>query len=384
MKKNKMIIFIILLINTIIFLGCWDYKEINEKTIASGLAIDKKGKIFITTVEFIAPQSGGGGENTRMIPLIYSTEGNTIFDGIRNLVTKIGKKVFWAHTKVVVISEEIARENIINILDFIVRDAEMRTDNFILISREKTAKEIFLGKDKGHNTLAFHLEDMINNQKYIPKFPVVETWKFTKSLAQEGEASILPTVHVIHSQEQIVPDLYGTAIFKKAKMIAWLNGVDTQYLLLIRNELKGGLIDVIDVAGTGTNITLEIIGTNNKMEVINKEEQMVIKLDIKLDVNITEIDKSIDFISKEGREKLKKEAAKSMKNNIEKLVSKAQKEYKADVFHFAGNIKRKFPHKWEEIKYNWEDYFSNLPVYINVNLDIKGSALYSNPIKVSD
>lgn len=386
MKSLKIkALIVILLASLLVCTGCWDYSEINKKAIVSGAAIDYDAERneYIVTVEFISPK-GGGGEGAQFEPINYTGTGHTVFDAIRNLINKVGKRLYWAHAKIIIISDEIAKKGVVPVIDFINRDAEVRPDVSLIVSREESARKLLRGYDEGHDTLAFHLSDMIQNQSNVSKFPVIETWKFVNYLAQEGESPILPTAHQVRETNQVVPDLYGTAIFKKDKMVGWINGQETQSLLHIRDELKGGLVHTIHMAGMHTNVTLELFRAKTKLKPIIKDGKLIMTINAKLEVDIAEIDTVRDVIQKKERELLKKETEEMMNKGMINIIKKVQKEYKADIFHFAGTIQREMPDEWKKIKDNWEEVFSELPVEITSEVDIKGSALTSKPIKVSD
>ncbi|WZL72586.1 Ger(x)C family spore germination protein [Clostridiaceae bacterium 35-E11] len=386
MRRIKIILLLFLLgANSIILSGCWNYRELDELMIIMGAAIDKDKETnkYILTVETVKSKTGKGGENS-MITDILSMEGDSVFDAARNLIMRSGKRLYWSHAKVIVISEEVAKEGMVGILDFITRDAEARADMWILISKEKSAKTLLEGKVKLHDTLAMHIENMLESEKNISKYYAIELWNFLSDLSTEGIAAVLPTATMIPKADERIPEIYGTAVFKKDKMIGWLDGIDTRSLMLIRGKLKGGLVLVVDVSNSGENVALEVFKSETKVKPVIKDNNIMMHIDVKMDVGIGEILGTQDFISQQGRNKLKEQAQAMLEAQIARTLKKVQKEYKSDNFGFGSIIQREMPGYWKKIHKNWNEIFPNVDTRIRVTINIKESALMSKPIKVGD
>lgn len=384
MKRiKKYIFFLMIVLNIMIISGCWNYTEINEVAIAVGAAVDydKKEDQIILTVEVVYPTIEAG--ETKMKPGIITSKGKNFFDAIRNTVSKEGKKLFWAHAKLIIISKEIAnnQELLISLMDFIKRDAEYRDDMWIVLSREKTAREILKTDVLIQDIVSFHLEDILKNEQPISKYNAVPLWKFVDDLSAEGISPTLPTARIRNYKNKKIAEVYGTAVFKGAKVMGWLNGDETKSLLFIIDKIKGGVIVVEQKMSTRpVKIALEIFENKTKTEAVYENEDLTMKIHIKTTVNINELDSQVDFISK--NEIVKKNAEKLIENKVKKVIRKVQKEYNSDIFGFAGVIERQNPDLWKAIKPNWDNVFKNLNIEVNVEMNIRGSALRSKPIKV--
>ncbi|SHH07975.1 Ger(x)C family spore germination protein [Tepidibacter thalassicus] len=384
MKNIKIIILIFtILLYVIVLTGCWNYREINDMNIIHGAAVDKyreKDKYILTT-EIIKPMAG---QEFKMEADVISEEGDSLFDAVRNMIIHSGKRGYWSHAKVFIISSDIAKEGVVPVLDFITRDAEVRSDIWLLVSKEKTAKEILEGKTKLHSTISAHLEDKMKNEKSISKFKEIELYQFLDDLSNEGISPVIPAVHMVKKKGDVVPEICGSAVFKKDKMVGCIDGMQTRSMLLIKDELKGGVFVIEDVGEKNTDVSLEVFSSKTKVKPVLKDGNIIIKIDSKIDVGIGEIMGEEDLISEKGREKLKKQAQRVIKNQMEDVIKKAQNEYESDIFGFGAIIHRKMPDTWKEVKNNWDYIFKNLDIQINVQVNIKGSALTSKPIKVGD
>lgn len=381
MYKRILAVFIVF-ISIFYVSGCWNYRELNEIAIVAGAAIDKgEGENrYLLTVEVINPQ---GGRDAKITPDVMSVEGVTIFDAIRNMIKKMGKRLYWSHCKVFVISEAVAREGIVDVLDMLNRDAEVRADIWLVVSREKMAQEILYGKDKLHSTIAFHINETMRAERSLPSINAVELWQFLKELSEEGISPTLAAATMEKEKDETSPKISGSAVFKKDKMIGWLESKETRSLQFIKGRVSGGYVIALN-AGEDTNVTLEISKSKTTHTPVTKGEIISMDINIKIDASIAEVSGKEDVISKDGRMKLKKKAEEVIKRQIEETIKKVQKEYKSDIFGFGSVVQREMPELWKKIKPQWEDIFAQMDTNINVEVEIKHSALTSKPIKVGD
>ncbi|QEK11218.1 Ger(x)C family spore germination protein [Crassaminicella thermophila] len=382
---KKIIFIFIILIQVVITSGCWNYKEINDVSIAAGIAVDydkEKDKV-ISTTEIVYPMVTNG--ETKIQPEVIKAEGRNIFESIRNMIPLTGKKVFWAHAKVIIISEEVAKNEdiLISLIDFAKRDAEYRDDIWVILSKEKTAGEILKTDVMIQDIVSFQLEDILKNEKGVEKYHSVPLWKFADDLSSEGIEPTLPTVGIASYKDKKIAQMYGTGVFKGAKLVGWLNGDETKSFLFIMGKINGGVIIVNkDTSKRPVRIGLEIFKNKTKIKSIYEDGEIKIKINTKTTVNINELESQIDFISEQGRSIVKKEAEKLMENKIKNLIKKVQKEYDSDIFGFGSVIEREHPEIWKEIKNDWDKIFRDLKIEVKSEIKIRGSALRSKPIKV--
>ncbi len=378
----KFILLTVLIItNSIYFCGCWNYKDIEKSLIISGLAIDKNktGDKYLITVEVLDFEMGKEAkQGTRFI----ESEGKTLFDAVRNAINIVGKKLYWAHANIAVVSEEIAKEGLIPVLDFMYRDSEVRTEMNILISKEKTARELLMQEMLLSQASSDNIHNMLDEQNTSGKFPNVLVYKLINCIKNEN--AVLPAVELKEILGKKTTVITSTAIFKKDKLIGYLNLDESQALLFARNEIKGGLITFgIDNNDNTDMISLEIFKSKTKVNPRYDNNELTMDIDINVDASIAELQTSTDYISGKNFEKLKKSAEKDVKTSVENLIQKAQLEYNADIFGFGSKIKGDLPKVWKSIEGDWKNgIFKNLETNVKVYIKIRNSAFIRKAISL--
>ena len=99
--KIKILIIAILLLTT----GCWNYRELNETALATGMAIDyDKGKYEVSLLF----ANGKTKEEDKSQITLFSAKGDTIYEAIKNISLTTPKDIYISHLSVVIISDIIA------------------------------------------------------------------------------------------------------------------------------------------------------------------------------------------------------------------------------------------------------------------------------------
>ena len=119
-----------------------------------------------------------GGKDSKTTTKVLTANGKTMFDAARNMISISGKRLYWAHSKVIILSKEIASEGVSKVLEWYNRDSETRESVHILISEGKTAKEILEGQKSPEDIESFMLDEMIQDQVSLSKAPIVTILDF--------------------------------------------------------------------------------------------------------------------------------------------------------------------------------------------------------------
>lgn len=386
MKKVKAVINItIILILTISLSGCWNYREIEELSIVAGFAIDMtEDDNFNITVEVVSSGKSGKTEG-ELTPSIMEAEGPTLFEAIRSMISESGKKLYWSHTKIMVISKSVAENGLVPVLDWVNRDAEVREDIWVLVSKEKTAKEILMSTPKTENIAAFQINEALYSEKAISKYHATELWDILGELASESTNVVLPLVGLKNYKKEQVPKVSGSALFKLDKLIGYIDDEETMGLLWIKDQFEGGLFIVKNINNTNTNVTLEIHKSKTKLKPIIKGGNYIMDINIQVVAEIAEISSTLDVIGEKGRTMLHNTAEQQMTSLIEEVLEKFQREFEVDALGFGEEFRIRNYEAWKKsLGKNWEEIFPEVETKLKVHLVIRGSATRKKAVEVKE
>lgn len=374
MKKMIFIIPIIFLLT-----GCYNYREINELAIVSGVSISKVGDEIELTTEVINPkkeQDASSGEEPEFI--IYTSRAKSVQEAIRKMIKESPRKMYGAHIEILVIDEGIAREYLMDILDFFARDPEIRSEFKVLVGKSDDVLKITTPLEKiSSENIQNSLE---NNNKYLGFANVVTYHELISNVLNPNIELVLPVLSMkgnVNSGEDkenitdtlvnATPIIDGMAIFQNNKLKGYLNEEEALTYNILRNSAKNFFVRTS--GHDNEYIVHEIIRLSSKMEFDRNKNEMKITLTGKS--AISEVNEKIDLENLEEVSKLEKKLNQELKKIVERSILSIQKEYNSDIFGFGDVIYKSYPKYFQKIKDEFKkDGFQNLKV--NVSVKIKG------------
>lgn len=362
--------------------GCWDYREVDDMSIVAGVAIDRNetdGK-YLLTVELVDIKSGR--QETEAGFKMLSLAGDTLFDTVRNMISMTGKKLFWGHAKVIILSEEIAREGIVKVLDWFGRDTGTRADLYLFVSKEKTARELLVMNSTSETIMSFELALMMRDEKNSNTAPVIEIWDFIDKLQSHGQSALAPTIYVHEKDGQKSERVSGTAIFAQDKMIGTLTGTETRYMLFAQDKVKGGVLPVKNKEGRPV-YTLEILGNRTKVQPRWIDGRLKIQLDTETDVSLDEVMEPEDFTHFADKKEIEALAENMLEENMEKVLHKILAMH-SDAIGFGKAVHENMPAVWEQLKGHWRQDINKIEISVQSKVKIKNSAKSTRTIKMGD
>jgi spore germination protein KC len=375
LKKISVIFFFVLLV--FLLSGCWDRREVNDLALVTAAGIDKKSDhvIELSVLVFIPKGSssqqemsgspGGGSAQT----IMRYAEGTTIADAMSKLQEKLPRHIFWGHCEVFIFDEELAKENISDHIDFIIRHPQLRERSQLFISYQK-AKEIL----KLMPPLERDISEVLRELGNLEIGMNITTKDFSQMLTESGEGA-LPWIKILPPEEdsekqQTIAFINGTAIFKENKMIGQIDNALTRGVLWLRNEVKLATITIKPKVEEGGYISMNLLIAKSKLipKIENGKWKIVVKATAETDIiqNTTNLDMSSPDVVKP----LEKLLNKDIKDKILATLSEVQKNYKTDIFGFSDAFNRKYPKVWAKQKYRWNDIYPEIEVSVDSNIKI--------------
>ncbi|WP_042201444.1 Ger(x)C family spore germination protein [Paenibacillus camerounensis] len=363
--------------------GCWNYSEIDDMSIVAGVALDtnKADNNIQMTVEMVDTQGGLQDNETGF--KILSLSGDTIFNIARSMISITGRKLFWSHAKVIIISEELAREGLIKVIDWYSRDTETRADVFIFISGEQNARQVLDLNSTKKTIISFELAQMMRDEKFTGTAPVVEIWDFIDKLETPGKNAIAPLINISEVNGQKNERVAGAAVFVGDRMVGKLDGKETQFTLFAKNDIKGGVLTVDNERGIPT-YSLEILSSRTKVKPVWTGGKLQLQVSTLTHTGLDEVMSTVDLNGKESIQAIEERASADLQEQILAVIRKVQREYQADIFGFGKAVHDDMPQIWHGIEKRWPQEFKELDIKVTSKVVIQSTAKSSRTIKLGD
>lgn len=373
MKKKLLIIF--LAITSLMSTGCWSYIGIDEITIVAGLAIDKnEDENYELTYEVINLTSSN--KETGLDVELVSSSGSTIFDAIRNARSVASNKLYFSHAQVIIISNEIAETDGINeVINFLIRDAEIRETTKVVVSEDESAASLLDTKGITHNIISFKIMSIVENIEKVNLYSMeVQLYDIINIINAEGMELILPLFKTITMKNEDVVSLSGTATFKGDKLYDYLTPEESKYLLFVINRVEGGILTLSSKEDEKTDLSIEIYTNKTKIDYVYKEDKLKFFVNIKMHGFVGEIKAQDREIDSNDVKKIEKLVAIFLKEKVEQNIKEVLGNGNYDVFNFGHVIYRKDPKLWENLKGDWNEKLSTIEVEVKPEIIIDNAA----------
>ncbi|MDQ6420224.1 Ger(x)C family spore germination protein [Paenibacillus sp. LHD-117] len=390
--SRKWLLPLLLVVMLALVTGCWNRRELNTLGIAVGVGIDKAGDQFEVSAQVVDPdevasKQGGGG---RSPVVLYDARGASIFEAMRKMTKQSPRKIYLSHVRILVIGESLAREGIADVLDFLSRDHELRTDFFIIVAKHTKAKNILNVMTPMEKIPAVSLFNSLeSSEKAWAPTRNTNLNELMSDLTSEGKQAILTGIELKGDKEAAgnkknVEEIdssgrlqyTGLAAFKGDKLVGWLSELESKTY----NYLTGHVKSTVGIlkCPNGGSIALEVI--RSKQTIKGKLENGKPSIDVKLriEANVAEVACRIDLTKTPTIEEIEQLANQRLQSFIEASVKKIQKKYKADIFGFGQAIHRSEPKLWKQIGKEWDAYFAKLPVNVKVDVNIRRLGTVNN------
>lgn len=373
---KKFVLIIITLFILLISSGCYNYKEINDMAIVSSIGIDKDNKNdkYIVSAQIMNSKESENSEDSQIT--VYTKEGDTVHEALRNITLKSPRKLYGNHLSKIVLSEEVAKEGIDNILDIFNRVTEVRNEFIITIVKEDKASDVLKVLTTTESIpaeyvkLSLKIADKTSGLTYATKLdefislylkkgidPVVPVLKIDKKEKKGTTINNITTTNPI--SKIVIEDL---AVTNKGKLETYLKNEEVIGYNFLRNQIQKMIIPV-KCDDENNYASISILKNKTKSNAEKKDNKYIINFNINSEAIITEYNCKKDLTDEKVIKELEKDTEKKIKRYIKKSLNK-QKETKGKFLGLERIIYLDYP------KYKNEDY--SVKYNVKVNLVRKG------------
>ena len=387
MNKIK---YLILLIVPLLLTGCYNYQELNDLAITTGVSIDydQETKEFIVIAQVINPVKEQDAKSSNETSFInYKSKGKSLREAIRTIVLDSPKRLYGSQLQILILSENVLYEKLPDVIDFFIREPELRPEFKIIIAKDEKALEGIsiqtLLDDLSSSNILSSLETQserigittvvslneLANMYLNPYLEIVLPSMIVKGNIKEGESK----ENLSTTKDETTIEVQTTGVFKNNKFLGYLTEEESKTLNLIRGDIKNTIINM-DI--TDGFIVFEPNNIKASVEAIPKENK--VKMTISGLAKVKEITGLIDLNNTKEVQKLQKDFNKLTKDMVLNTFNSIREKYNTDVFKFR-DLYYKTDHKYfNKNQTNWyEEVFPNLTLEVKSEIELyeKGNTL---------
>lgn len=363
--------------------GCWNRRELNELAVSVAVGVDKKEDRIILSDQILnsGAISGQSSGSSGYAPVNYFQEEASSFqEAARRMTRRSTKKIYVGQLQMLVLGEAFARGGVAKVLDHISRDHEYRSDFLVIIARDMKAQDILKVFTLLEKTPATMLRNSLEvSARAWGATTAVEFRAFTSSVISKSREAVLTGVNVEGSKSignkrdninRISPaarlSYAGLAVFKKDKLIGWLNTKESYGYNFTQGNIKSIVLQqpCLHSGKSKRVMTIELLRSKTKMKASLNDGKPAVTIRVQAEGAVTDAQCALDFTDPSVIKEIEQRSADQIRSYISSAARKMQNRYNSDIFGFGELFERKYPAYWKKAKGDWDAVFPTIQVKI--------------------
>jgi len=403
--KNRLAALILITAAALTLTGCWNRRDPENLALVLATAFDynnetQKYKVIAQMANPIAMGGEDGGQTAGGEKKPYwtvSADGSASHQAMRNLTLKVSREFFWAHNRVFVFSESVARNGIYPIMDMSARERQLRASAHVAVVEGDInilMESEFPLEESGAMGIDRQIATIIYERSLFPEKTLNELYS---TLSQPGVEMFIGRVKVITVSDTTAggeegagtsetptaapPILIGGgALFKGDRMVGWANEQETIGWAYASDRVFRSMLYIKDPVDNKTPIGIDIENLESRMHPESGTEGLRIIVDIKAKGHLHDIPVDRDLTLESGYIKsLEQRSAQEIRNAVHSTIDLSRRT-ESDIIGFGNLIYRKQPRLWDEIGDRWYEVFKDIEIDVRVNMNIRRTGLIASPL----
>lgn len=386
MKKLGLILTLFLI--TLCISGCYNYHELENLAIVTGMSIDKQDEEYtIGVLVANSKKQEASSKEGESQTIVYEGKGNSVMEAFYNIDLESPKQLYIGHLAIVLIDENIAKNEIEKISDILIRSPESRKNFYVAVAKDAKASDIL----KITSPLeSYPSESVSMNLKNASTYQGISTdltySEFIASMLTTGISPTLPSItiegdvdkgekqdNLKTTDPETKVKLDTLAIFRNTKFIGYVSKEESKMINILNKRTKYAM-ETIQYQDSRVVFHLSNFKITRKAEL--KDKTPVLTITFKATAAINEINTNANLSDPNTIQEIQTGLEQKMTKQIQNTIDAMQKRYKTDIFGFGNLFYQKYPDYFKEVESKWnEEEFQKVKTKINMNIDLetKGS-----------
>ena len=422
-KKGTLTRVLLAIIGVFFFIqsiGLKNANVVNHVTFVSAIGIDKSPKDedkIIVTFQIIPAQVALDSLGDLDKVVLTSIETTSLEDAMSISHNYLSSIINFSQTRVIVFSEELAREGIERYINSISSSSTFYSSMNILICENGTAQEYLESMENSTEINPMNYYNIIENAENIgSSSEAVNIMDFLITLHDKVASPVAPLCRVIQEENEeqnekggeqkeegkseeidnlaqqnanAIPkksttkiEVGGLAIFDHDKMIGTLTNDETAYHLMLSKKAKTFFYPLYHPNYNAPNETVltnfYIWQSKNANIKFNKSSLKNLKIDITIPINASVLDtkeNTYDFLNNDYMKYLSTHLEQALQEQFQAYFSKLQKDYAVDIDGLIQCSKLYFLTDKDLENFNWKEKYESAKISVKFDINFMTSAL---------
>lgn len=385
-KKIFIVVLVIIFISG--FSASYNSLNISNCAFAVAIGVDKstKNKLKLT-FEFLST-SPSGESFSEITPILNSVDCSSITNGINIMNAYLGKKVNLSHCKLIIFSEELAKDGISDEVYSLMNEVQVRPSANIVISKCNTRYYIENSVPSLESLIPKYYDIFPNTSKYTGYTCNATIGDFFNALVcnacspyailggvttSDSNSSVLDS-NIKSDKSPIVGSRLsqniGLAVFKDDKLSGELNAIETICFSSILKKVDGFLVSIPNPQNSNSNSNIDIYLTPNKYRYINVSfvnSAPYIEIKLEFSGKIYSMSQNSEYLNVDVLNSISNSCNNYLESEFYNYLYKTSTVFESDINEFGLHALSKFATTGEFENYNWLNNYKNSTFDIKIN-----------------
>lgn len=365
-KAKKITTIICMILISMSFSGCFNYKDINKVLFVTTtiVDVDEQNNPVIYIEAFKA--NIGKEDDTR---ILFKGTGKTLFEAIRDISLMASYKLNYTQNKAVIITKKAMEYGSENFIDILERDQEMILKTDILVY-DGNAEQLINANLNEEKYIGIYIMQLIDNIQVSSRAINKKFNEYVNQRLIGDKVNVVPIIHLRSDVTGKKIKIEGGAVIKDDKLIGTISKNEGQGLNFLMDKIIYGSLEPENPQVKDKFVSLEILKSKTDTDLKIKDGRIQLIKKIRVDTSIAEVQDMLEINNNNI-----KALENTTEDNIKKACNYVFDKYKdmgIDIFNIQEEIYRRYP------KAQFKDVIKNTDLILDVNVKIEGSGDNSN------
>ena len=310
--------------------------------------------------------------STEEAPSILKTiSASSISSAINIMNTYIGKEITLSHCKLIVFSEEMAKNDITDDIYTLINNTQVRPSANIVVSKCTAQEYIENSKPLFEPLISKYYEVFVSSSQYTGYTVNAEIGDFFDRMVCHA----CEPYAILGSPSENI----GMAVFKDGTLVGELNAIETLSFMCISNDVKGFQISVPNPNVENDYIDVYLTPSKKpKIKVSLVNGSPYVTLDCKFSGKIVSMEKNANYLDSKALSDVSDACDKYLEYIFSEYLYMTSKDFKSDISGIGKYAKKLFATSDSFEAFDWRDSFSDCFFDVSVKSNVKSASLISN------
>ncbi|OUM99873.1 MAG: hypothetical protein BAA04_07245 [Firmicutes bacterium ZCTH02-B6] len=399
--------------------GCVQSAEVNRLALIDLLALDaaEDGDIMLTAQVIMPTRLGVGpssiaGEGAPFF--LAQARGRTVAEALSNLQKRVPRQVFLEHLQMLVIGDELARRGLFPVVDFLIREQQVRTDLLVAVTPGEAAALLNIA-----SPLPAVPGEAWNDLVRQERVAVSSVRNLFVALGEEGMEPFLTAIAPSSVQEPRGGanlgdmELIGAGLLRGDRLAGYLDRAEAIGLQLLLNDRPRTIVSVPadaverylhgqrgdsgtsgshshtsganeDPEDTGLHpihprdlISLRLLRATTSLAPVAPDPP-TLRFRARLVLDVVNAASLLDVENVRVTAALERAAAELFQNHVAAALEK-MKALNADAAGFGASFRRSRPQWWREMRDHWPELLQQVQLLYDIDVVVVRTGLATRP-----